>query len=195
MADDDDKFGDAQDRLGFIRKVYGIMSVQLLLTALVTLLPYLSTSIKSAMVAAPGFALFAAIAGLVLSCALFCSDSLAKKVPTNYILMFIFTLCEAYTVAYICAVLADGLIVLQAASMTAGLVVGLTLYAMTTKHDFTTCGGLLWALASVLIVFSLFSIFFGRTMRLIYCTMGVLIFAIYLIVDTQLILGGEGRYA
>jgi len=79
--------------------------------------------------------------------------------------------------------------------MTLGLVVGLTFYAMTTKTDFTVFGSLLWSLGALFLVFSLFSVFFGSTMRLIYCTLGVLLFSFYLIFDTQLIIGGEDRYA
>ena len=32
-------------------------------------------------------------------------------------------------------------------------------------------------------------------MRLIYCTLGVALFSFYLIFDTQLIVGGEDKYA
>ena len=105
-------------------------------------------------------------------------------VPTNYIIMFAFTICDAYTVAFICAVVNDSLLVVQAAFMTAALVVGLTIYAVTTKTDFTICGGFLFAVGSIFLVFSLFSLFFGSTMRLIYCTLGVILFSIYLIFDT-----------
>ena len=111
MQDDGGKWDDAEDRLGFIRKVYGILATQLLITALMTLLPYMSDSIRSSLVASPGVAILIAICGLVLSCGLFCIESLARSVPTNYILMFIFTFCEAYTVAFTCAVIADGSIV------------------------------------------------------------------------------------
>ncbi len=79
--------------------------------------------------------------------------------------------------------------------MTAGLVVGLTFYAMTTKTDFTVFGSLLWSIGALFLLFSLFSVFFGPTLRLIYCTLGVLLFSFYLIFDTQLIIGGEDRYA
>ncbi|TNV76449.1 hypothetical protein FGO68_gene12603 [Halteria grandinella] len=183
------------DRLGFIRKVYGIMCTQLTITAFMTLLPYLSEGFRLWIISHPGLALACAVLGLALSCGLFCIESLARKVPANYILMLFFTLCEAYTVTFVCAMVNDGLIVLQAAFMTAALSGGLTVYAVTTKRDFTMCGGLIWGIATVMIVFSLFSIFFGRTMSLIYCTLGVIVFAIYLVFDTQLIVGGEGRYA
>lgn len=47
----------------------------------------------------------AVVGSLVVACALFCSSSLARKVPTNYILMFVFTACEAITVSYLCAII------------------------------------------------------------------------------------------
>lgn len=68
--------------------------------------------------------------------------------------------------------------------MTAALVIGLTLYAVTTKHDFTLFGGLLWALSTLLITLGLISLFFGSTMRLIYCTVGLIIYSVFLVFDT-----------
>ena len=66
---------------------------------------------------------------------------------------------------------------------------------MTTKTDFTMMGSLLFSLGALFLVFSLFSVFFGPTMRLIYCVLGVVLFSFYLIFDTQLIIGGEDKYA
>ena len=195
MVDDDDDCEDRRDRLGLVRKIYGIMSTQLLITALMTLLPYMNEGIRQAMLGSPGLVMITAIGGLVLSYCIFCVESLAKTVPTNYILMFAFTVCEAYTVSFIAATVGDGLLVIQAAFLTAGLVVGLTLYAMTTKTDFTVFGALLWGVGTLFLLFSLFSVFFGPTMRLIYCVLGVLLFSFYLIYDTQLIIGGEDHYA
>jgi len=79
--------------------------------------------------------------------------------------------------------------------MTASLTLGLTFYAFNTKTDFTAWGGMLWGLGAVLLIFGLFSFLFGPTMRLIYCTLGVILFSVYLVFDTQLIMGGEGKYA
>jgi FtsH-binding integral membrane protein len=160
------------------------MSVQLVITAVMTLVPYMNEGIRISILKNPGLVLVAAFSGLILSCMLFCIHSLAKKVPTNYILMFAFTICEAYTVAFIAAVVGDALIVIQAAFLTAGLVIGLTFYAMTTKTDFTVMGSALWSVGALFLVFSLFSVFFGPTMRLIYCVFGVMLFSVYLIFDT-----------
>ena len=88
------------------------MSVQLIITAVMTLLPYLNEGMRISILKNPGVAIIAAFSGLILSCMLFCIQSLAKRVPTNYILMFDYTICEAYTVTFIAATVGDGLIVI-----------------------------------------------------------------------------------
>ncbi len=35
--------------------------------------------------------------------AIYCYPSNAKKVPTNYILLLVFTLCESYIVSFACS--------------------------------------------------------------------------------------------
>jgi FtsH-binding integral membrane protein len=122
--------------------------------------------------------------GIALTCVLFCVRGIAKKVPHNYLLTAAFTFCEAYVVAFCVASVNDPMIVVTAAFMTAGIVVGLTIYAMTTKTDFTFCGGTLFVVGAAFIMFGLFSFMFGSTFRLVYCTLGVILFGIYLIVDT-----------
>jgi FtsH-binding integral membrane protein len=79
--------------------------------------------------------------------------------------------------------------------MTASLVLGLTCYAWTTKKDFTVYGDFLSSIGAVFLIFSLFSVFFGPTLRLIYCALGLALFSVYLVYDTQLIIGGEDKYA
>ena len=86
--------------------------------------------------------------------------------------------------AFLCAALGDGTLVVEAAFMTAGMVLGLTIYALTSKTDFTVYGGLLWSTGAVLIIFSILSVFFGQVAHVIFCAVGVFFFAIYLIFDT-----------
>lgn len=87
-------------------------------------------------------------------------------------------------VAYICAAVNDPITVLSAAVMTAAIVVGLMLYAITSKRDFTFCGGLLFVAIFAFIAFGMLSVLFGTTVRMIYCFFGVVLFGIYLIADT-----------
>jgi len=75
--------------------------------------------------------------------------------------------------------------------MTTAIVLSLTIYAATTKTDFTVMGGLLFVITAIFIVFGLFSLFFGPTVHLIYCSLGVFLFGFYLIFDTQMIVRGD----
>lgn len=81
---------------------------------------------------------------------LFCYKSLSRKVPVNYILLFIFTVAESFTVAYIC-ILSYPMNVLIALILTAIVVVALTVYAFTSKTDFTMMGGIFFILGFVLL--------------------------------------------
>lgn len=164
-----------------------------MLTAVMCLAPYMSTSVQMFMVQNFWLAIFLAVMGIVFSCVLFCVPKIARQVPTNYLITLAFTFCESYIVAFACAAVNDGQIVLMAAFMTAAMVGGLTLYAFTTKSDFTICGGMLFVVSACFLMMGLFMFLFGPAMRLIYCTLGVILFGVYLVVDTQLVIGGK-RY-
>jgi len=179
-----------EDRIGFVRKVYGILSFQLLLTVGVCMWPYNDNGARDWMIGHMWFFWFTAITGLVLSCVFACCQSVGRSVPINYILLTVFTLCEAYLVAFAVAIVQDRHTVLAAAFLTAGVVCGLTLYAMTTKTDYTFCGGTLFVVGAAVLMFGVISMFMGSTWRLVYCVLGVILFGMYLIFDTQLIMGG-----
>ena len=128
---------------------------------------------------------------IVLVCALVCVKKLARAVPINYILLTIFTVAESLLVAAICSRY-DPMSVFTAAAMTGLLVTGLTVYAMTTKTDFTFLYGFGVSICMCLLSILLFSIFAAFQMRTLFCAFGVLLFSIYLIVDTQLIVSRYG---
>ena len=81
------------DRLQFIRKVYGILSVQLTLTAACICAVKLIPGWNSGIQALWPFALGAILISIIVEIALICCRSVARKVPTNYILLLVFTLC------------------------------------------------------------------------------------------------------
>ena len=103
--------------------------------------------------------------------------------PTNYILLTIWTLCESVLIAYLCAIVRSPEIVLTATIMTAALVLGLMFYAFTSDEDFTVCGGTFFSLGVLLFVTGIMSIFMGRQFYLLYCFLGVFLFGLYLIFD------------
>ena len=155
-----DSHWECEDRLGFIRKVYGILGSQLLFTACFCLLPFYNLNTQIWFASQQGLAIGLLIVALILACAMICVKSLSRTVPTNYILLFVFTFCETFVVAHICAYYSPE-IVIAAMFMTAAIVVGLTIYALTTKTDFHILGGVGFSLIASLVVFLIFTILWG----------------------------------
>jgi FtsH-binding integral membrane protein len=112
-----------------------------------------------------------------------------KSYPMNLFFLAGFTGLEAYSVAVIVSFF-DTKIVLQAVLLTAGIFVGLTLFACQTKYDFTSWMPYLFGGLWALILFGFVAAFFPdtNTTELIYGGLAALIFSGYILVDTQLIM-------
>jgi FtsH-binding integral membrane protein len=114
---------------------------------------------------------------------------LARKVPVNFIILFIFTLSESVIIS-LTTLRYDPQTVLNAALLTLALVIALTVYAFNTKTDFTMMGGILYIFLVTLIMVSILGFFFpSKLLRTIISGCGVILFSFYLIYDTQVILG------
>ena len=73
-----------------------------------------------------------------------------------------------------------------------GIFIGLTIFALTTKKDFTTPRGIAIVCLCGLIEFILW-VFISPNSFIydIYLALGIIVFGIYLVIDTQLIVGGK----
>ena len=189
-------FKDKNVRLGFIRKVYYILTSQLLLTVIFVIVAHNSLSFNTFQIENIWLFYVCLVISIICMYALGCYQKIARKVPLNYILLLVFTLCESYIVSFI-ASRYDRDTVLIAASLTAAMTIGLTLYAIFTKTDFTTCGGILMVCCVCLIFGGILSIFFhNKWLRLILAILGVILFGIYLVYDTQLVIGkNKNKYS
>ena len=87
----------------------------------------------------------------------------------------------------------SAIVVVTAAFMTASLVIALTLYAIFTKTDFTACGGTLTVMGTTLLQLAFIMFFLGLKSDFIYNIIGVFFFGLYLVYDTQLIVGESRR--
>lgn len=86
--------------------------------------------------------------------------------------------------------------VFYAAAITLIIVVVLTTFAFQTKCDFTGCGVFVLVSSIVLLIFGIVCIFVpGKTLQMVYCSVGVLLFSFYIIYDTQIMIGGNHKYA
>ena len=143
----------------------------------------------------------AAVLAMVLQCTLLCCQKVARKSPTNYVLLTLFTLSWVYLIGWICAMYSKE-VVLGASLMTMILTISLTVYAFFTKSDFTAlCGPFAcWGLLLIITISMMMSIIsmlvFSYTEVWYPFATGfaVIIYGIFLLIDTQLIVGGK-RYA
>lgn len=185
------KYYDAYIRSGFIKKVYGILLSQIIFTTMMCIIAMIIPGFSKFQLTNPWLIWFSLILSLVCIIALTCCRDLSRKVPINYILLMLFTLSEGYLVSSICN-LTEPRIVLMAASMTCFITFALTIYACTTKKDFTIYGSIIFVLACVMFLFSIFYLFTeNKLIHIIASSFGVLIYSFYLVYDTQLLLGNK----
>mmetsp|Transcript_7256 Transcript_7256/g.10721 ORF Transcript_7256/g.10721 Transcript_7256/m.10721 type:complete len:257 (-) Transcript_7256:21-791(-) len=180
-----------QYRNNFIGKVYSILALQLTITSVVCGLVVTIEELKHAILKSYPIMYSALGVSLVVLVTLVCVPAAAKKFPTNYTLLGIFTVLEAYVLGYLCAS-SNSKLVLVAFLMTLGVSISLSIYAFKTKKDFNTKQAMLCALATALVVCGVFLVVFGELWaRLLYCFLGVLVFSMFIVYDTQLIAGGR----
>lgn len=178
-------------RVGFIRKVYCILSAQLIMTASLTSYVCFNDPAAFWLQQNLWFVVLCSVGTIITMYALGCYPSVARSVPMNYVLLTIFTACQSVMVAAICSIY-ERKSVFMAAVLTATVVVALTIYAFNTTSDFTICGGFLFALIAVLLVASIMAIFIrNRYLQLFISVLAVLCFSLYILYDTQMIVGNQ----
>jgi len=170
----------------FVRKVYSILTVQLLTTAALSSVSFFSPGYKAWIQTNQWMmwvSLFGAIGFMLLT------FWKRKSYPTNLLFLAGFTAMEAYSISVVTSFF-ESKIVLEALIFTLGIFVALTLFACQTKYDFTSwipyLAGALW----VVIIFGFMAAFFPHTstIELGYGIVCALIFSGYILVDTQLIM-------
>lgn len=188
-------FSDASVRRGFIRKVYSILMVQLSITLGFICLFVFHEPTKRWVQHQPMLAIIAIVVVFGAMIALACCGDLRRKAPMNYILLLVFTVAEAFLLGVTSAQY-DSIEVLMAVGITAAVCLALTLFALQTKYDFTMCGGVLLVCFVIIFIFGIVAIFVhSRIVSLVYASLGALLFSVYLIYDTQLMLGGKHKYS
>ncbi|XP_067631019.1 protein lifeguard 1-like isoform X2 [Eurosta solidaginis] len=188
-------FDDQSIRRGFIRKVYSILMVQLLITfGFITVFVYVKG--VQDFVQHTLWLVWVALAVVVVTMiCMACCEGVRRKSPMNFIFLFLFTLAESFLLGVIATSYASTE-VMMAVGITAAVCLALTLFAFQTKWDFTMCGGILIVALVVFVIFGIVAIFIpGKVITLIYSSLGALLFSVYLVYDTQLMMGGKHKYA
>lgn len=118
-------FGTKAIRMGFIRKVYSILSVQLIITFGFVLLFTVSEGSKAFATRSSGLMIVAFVLSIGSLLTLACCGSIRRKFPHNYICLGIFTLAQSFTLGVVSAFYKTES-VLIAVAMTAVVCIGLT---------------------------------------------------------------------
>ncbi|XP_054738608.1 protein lifeguard 1 isoform X1 [Anastrepha obliqua] len=188
-------FDEESVRKGFIRKVYSILMVQLLITfGFITVFIYV-TEVKDWVHRTQWIVWVALAILLVTMICMACCEGVRRKTPLNFIFLLIFTLAESFLLGIVATYYGSSEVML-AVGITAAVCLALTLFAFQTKWDFTMCGGVLLVAIVVFLIFGIVAIFIpGKVITLVYSSLGALLFSIYLVYDTQLMMGGKHKYA
>ncbi|KAI3678886.1 hypothetical protein L6452_38190 [Arctium lappa] len=176
-------------RWSFIRKVYSIVAVQLLLTVAVAAFVVSYHPIVTFLTTTRGglacYILLIIIPFITL-CPLYYYH---QRHPINYFLLAIFTVTLAFAIGLSCA-FTSGKVILEAIILTAVVVVSLTVFtfwAAKRGYDFNFLGPFLFGALMVLLVFSLIQMFFplGKVSTMIYGCVSAIIFCGYIVYDTD----------
>ncbi|XP_077356048.1 protein lifeguard 4 isoform X1 [Festucalex cinctus] len=172
-------------RMDFLRKVYTLLSLQIILTTATSALFMFSQTIKDFVHASPAVVLGSALGSLVLLLAL---AVYRHKHPVNLYLLFVFTLLEAISVAT-ALTFYEYSTVLQALFLTCAVFAGLTAYTFQSKRDFTKLGAALFSFLWILLIASIMRVFFNSdSTELLFAGTGALIFCGFIIYDTHMLM-------
>ena len=195
-------------KMGFIRKVYSILATQLLLTSGICVgAIYLSFVVQEGDagpdpsrltefgigIISRGWLIWVLFVPLLFL--LCCLHSMKNVYPCNYILLFLFTLIESYTLAYICVVYYSagfGDQIVLSLAITTAIFLALTLFTMQSKVDWGFLFPMLYTSLWVLIFWSWFSFWLvpvaDTTVRSVISLFGALIFCGFIVFDTNMIM-------
>jgi len=193
---------DTATRNGFVRKVYGILGAQLLVTMMVggMMVRHGREWMTSNPSAVLGVVTISSFMSLVIAVVFSCCPATMRKSPQNYGLMAVFTLAEGVLVGFACLQYTLGSVIL-CCGLTGAVVLGLTIYATQSKQDFTGGGPYLVCAMLVLFGFGIILSFAGAMglanspafsfMQVLYAGGGAMVFSCFIVYDTQMIIGGK----
>ncbi|KAL3320739.1 Fas apoptotic inhibitory molecule 2 [Cichlidogyrus casuarinus] len=174
-------FSDKAVRNRFIKKVYTILTVQLLITfGIIAVFHFVS----------------AVFFGVYI--ALVCCGNIRKKYPLNIILLGVLTLAFSYMAATITAFYQTEAFLI-AAGMTCLICLAVTVLAIWGPIDFTKYYFYIAMVGMVFFLFGIVCLIVGlvthgngtRILQVVYASIGVLVFSLYLAYNTQQIVGGR----
>ncbi|XP_054620411.1 glutamate receptor, ionotropic, N-methyl D-aspartate-associated protein 1a (glutamate binding) [Dunckerocampus dactyliophorus] len=184
-------FEDKSIRQAFIRKVFMVLTVQLLVTfSFVAVFTFVDEA-KLFVRKNPWTYYISYVVFLVSLIVLSCCGDFRRKHPWNLVALSILTLSLSYMVGMI-ASFYDTDTVIMAVGITAVVCFTVVLFSLQSKYDFTSCQGVLFVCLIVLLLFGILCMFIrDKILHIVYASLGALLFTCFLAVDTQLLLGNK----
>lgn len=209
-------FDDQSIRKGFIRKVFGIFGVRERYLSLIYLSIYILNPQVQLLFTLGVMAVFlyheptkhfvqknlvvvlvAAVINIIIAIVLVCSESARRKHPVNLVCLALYTLTMSLLLGAVSSFM-NANVVLLGVGITAILVIGLSLYAVQTKVDYTAMGAVLVTLTMFFLILgtAYFWAPYGAQYRqsLPFSCFGALLGCFYLIYDIQMMIGGNHQY-
>ncbi|XP_006891557.1 PREDICTED: protein lifeguard 1-like [Elephantulus edwardii] len=184
-------FSDKSIRRAFLRKVFLLLTGQLLITGAIISVFIFWQALRVWILLHPWFNYALLPAFFVVLLILACCGELRRQVPINYILLALFTILQGLLLGTV-SVFYNAEEVLWAVGATALVTLALTLFALQTKWDFTLCSGVLFVFLFILLIFGILIIVIrSYWLHLIYAGLGTVVFSFYLVMDVQLMVGGH----
>nr|XP_019962773.1 PREDICTED: protein lifeguard 1-like [Paralichthys olivaceus]XP_019962774.1 PREDICTED: protein lifeguard 1-like [Paralichthys olivaceus]XP_019962775.1 PREDICTED: protein lifeguard 1-like [Paralichthys olivaceus]XP_019962776.1 PREDICTED: protein lifeguard 1-like [Paralichthys olivaceus] len=182
-------FDDKTVRRGFVRKVFCIVTLQLLFTFSVVCVFTFSSTVQKAVhddiwVFVSSIIIFAVVTVSLALC-----KSFRRLYPWNVVGLVVVTLSFSYMVGTL-ASLYETTAVVVTMGVTLAVTVAIIAFSAQTRYDFTTCYGMLLMLSVNLVIFGFFSIFYYSDIaNIAYGCLGALLYSMFLIIDCQLMMG------
>ncbi|GMR57956.1 hypothetical protein PMAYCL1PPCAC_28151, partial [Pristionchus mayeri] len=195
-------------RAAFIRKVFGLVTLMLLIVVAECAVAVFVPSVNEWLMGGPygddygcwillGSAM---VAFFILYCAILCVPNLRKSFPINIILAFLMAACLGALVAQLCAFYTVDSIILCVALLVVS-VASIAAFSIQTKFDMRQCAGVVILLTMYLFWIGIFSFGYmwwwygARWYYMLYSVIACTLFMIYLAIDIQLIMGGRRKFA
>ncbi|NXD07710.1 LFG4 protein, partial [Nothocercus nigrocapillus] len=175
-------------RMAFLRKVYSILSVQILLTTVTSAVFLYWTGLQAFVHERPALLLISAFGSLATILAL---AFYRHQHPINLYLLFgfsMFYLNNGFLFLFIVSFY-DVSVVFQAFILTTAVFLGLTAYTLQSKRDFSKFGAGLFACLWILIISGFLRVFFhSESVEVVFAAAGALLFSGFIIYDTHLLM-------
>ncbi|KAG9328499.1 hypothetical protein JZ751_013525 [Albula glossodonta] len=184
-------FEDKTIRRAFIRKVFSVVTLQLLVTFSVVCVFTFSGAVRDAVQGNIWVYISSYIIFIVVAVCLNFSSTLSRKHPWNLVALAVVTLSLSYMVGTAASYHSTTAVVIaMGATMVISFII--IIFSAQTRVDFTVCNGILLVLSVDLLMFGLLCCFYyTNVLQVVYGCLGALLYSLFLAVDCQLVMGRQ----